>query len=147
MSGTLLQKHFSVWDRIVWPHATRATGLPDLGSFLDHLASIGVLVRSAQRVSIVHKLARSAGMSPAMKAALATRPVGVWRAQAQDVVSMGADIDLVAFPIQTHWPGEPAPLVTWGLVITAPPGDLSPRQTNVGAYRLQVLGRNRVMVR
>ncbi|KAA3622018.1 MAG: UbiD family decarboxylase [Proteobacteria bacterium] len=56
----------------------------------------------------------------------------------------GAGVDLGALPIQTCWPGDAGPLITWGLVITR--GPRKARQ-NVGIYRQQVIGRNRVIMR
>src|SRR5690606_23036836 len=63
----------------------------------------------------------------------------------QAVVRRGSDIDLGRLPSQWCWPGEPAPLVTWPLVITRAPDD--PTDINVGIYRMQVLGRDRLIVR
>ncbi len=62
----------------------------------------------------------------------------------QEVVHEGDAVDLGRFPIQHCWPGDAAPLITWGLVITR--GPQKPRQ-NLGIYRMQVLGRNRVIMR
>ncbi|MBL4821639.1 MAG: 4-hydroxy-3-polyprenylbenzoate decarboxylase [Gammaproteobacteria bacterium] len=62
----------------------------------------------------------------------------------QEVVIDEADIDLGIFPIQTCWPGDVAPLVTWPLVITR--GPKKDRQ-NLGIYRMQLIGRNRLIMR
>ncbi|MCK6415959.1 MAG: 4-hydroxy-3-polyprenylbenzoate decarboxylase [Giesbergeria sp.] len=62
----------------------------------------------------------------------------------QEVVWEGADVDLARLPIQHCWPGDVAPLVTWGLVITQ--GPHKARQ-NLGIYRQQVLGRNKLIMR
>ncbi|EIC20255.1 4-hydroxy-3-polyprenylbenzoate decarboxylase [Thiorhodovibrio frisius] len=62
----------------------------------------------------------------------------------QEVVHEGAAVDLRRFPIQHCWPGDAAPLITWGLVVTR--GPQKPRQ-NLGIYRMQVLGPNRVIMR
>ena len=59
-------------------------------------------------------------------------------------VAEGPDVDLDSLPIQTCWPGDAGPLITWGLVVTR--GPASPRQ-NLGIYRQQVIGRNRVIMR
>lgn len=82
---------------------------------------------------------------PLLRSALFLRPKHVTSAPCQDVVWRGADIDLGRLPIQWCWPGEPAPLITWPLVITRAPDD--PLDVNVGIYRMQVLGRNRVILR
>jgi len=65
-------------------------------------------------------------------------------APCQEQVFEGGDVDLGRLPIQHCWPGDVAPLITWGLVVTRGPD--KPRQ-NLGIYRMQVLGRNRVIMR
>ncbi len=62
----------------------------------------------------------------------------------QEVVWEDQDVDLARLPIQHCWPGDVAPLVTWGLVITQ--GPHKARQ-NLGIYRQQVLGRNKLIMR
>jgi 4-hydroxy-3-polyprenylbenzoate decarboxylase len=73
---------------------------------------------------------------------MAPREVG--SAQCQEVVWEGNDVDLAKLPVQHCWPGDVAPLVTWGLVITQGPN--KPRQ-NLGIYRQQVLARNKLIMR
>lgn len=62
----------------------------------------------------------------------------------QEVIIEGDEVDLGKLPIQTCWPGDAAPLITWGLTITRGPN--KPRQ-NLGIYRQQVLGRNKLIMR
>lgn len=62
----------------------------------------------------------------------------------QEVVLSGAEIDLGRLPIQHCWPGDAAKLITWGLVITRGP---EKSRQNLGIYRMQVLGPNRVIMR
>jgi 4-hydroxy-3-polyprenylbenzoate decarboxylase len=86
---------------------------------------------------------------PMLRAALSTRAQTVSRAPVQSVIRRAGDVDLGALPIQTCWPGEPAPLITWPLVITRPP-DADPTdiaRLNVGVYRLQVIGKDRLIAR
>jgi len=80
-----------------------------------------------------------------LKVALTLRTKTVQRPACQQVVLEGGAIDLTGLPVQWCWPGEPAPLITWPLVITRAPDD--PSDINVGIYRMQVLGRNRAIVR
>lgn len=82
---------------------------------------------------------------PLLRAGLATRPRIVGHAPAQERVFEGAAADLGALPVQWCWPGEPAPLITWPLVITAAPDDEA--DLNVGVYRMQVLGPRRAIIR
>ena len=65
-------------------------------------------------------------------------------APCQEVVLEEDDLDLAALPVQTCWPEDAGPLITWGLVITR--GPEKPRQ-NLGIYRMQVIGRNKVIMR
>jgi 4-hydroxy-3-polyprenylbenzoate decarboxylase len=62
----------------------------------------------------------------------------------QQVVWEGDDVDLARLPIQTCWPGDAGPLITWGLTITR--GPHKARQ-NLGIYRQQVIARNKVIMR
>lgn len=80
-----------------------------------------------------------------LRAALSLRTRPARRPACQDIVRTGADIDLTRLPVQWCWSGEPAPLVTWPLVITAAPDD--PDDINVGVYRMQVLGPDRAILR
>jgi 4-hydroxy-3-polyprenylbenzoate decarboxylase len=65
-------------------------------------------------------------------------------APCQDVVWEGQDVDLARLPIQHCWPDDVAPLITWGLVITKGPNK---KRQNLGIYRQQVIGRNKVIMR
>jgi len=71
------------------------------------------------------------------------------QAACQDVVVEGDEIDLASLPVQTCWPGDAGPLITWGLVITrGPQGVAAPRlRQNLGIYRQQVVGRRQVIMR
>jgi 4-hydroxy-3-polyprenylbenzoate decarboxylase len=65
-------------------------------------------------------------------------------APCQQTVAEGAEVDLSRLPIQTCWPGDAGPLITWGLVITRGPHR---KRQNLGIYRQQVLGRNKLIMR
>jgi len=65
-------------------------------------------------------------------------------APCQDIVREGADVDLGRLPVQTCWPDDAGPLITWGLTVTR--GPHKPR-ANLGIYRQQVIGPNRVIMR
>ena len=87
-------------------------------------------------------------MLPLLKTALAMKPRTVSSAPCQQVVWKGGDIDFARLPIQTCWPGEPAPLITWPLVVTrdpTKPGDDT--AFNLGIYRMQVTGRDTTLMR
>jgi 4-hydroxy-3-polyprenylbenzoate decarboxylase len=71
------------------------------------------------------------------------------RAPCQDVVIEGPEVDLAQLPVQTCWPGDAGPLITWGLVVTRGPQSVPvPRQRqNLGIYRQQVIGPRQVIMR
>ncbi|MGF1630595.1 MAG: UbiD family decarboxylase [Kiloniellaceae bacterium] len=86
---------------------------------------------------------------PLLKTVMAMKPKTVATAPCQEVVLQGSEIDLARLPVQTCWPGEPAPLITWPLVVTRgpdPEGDRSD-DFNLGIYRMQVIGRDRTIMR
>ena len=62
----------------------------------------------------------------------------------QEVVWEGADVDLARFPVQTCWPGDAGPLITWGLTVTRGPHK---KRQNLGIYRQQVIARDKVILR
>jgi len=81
---------------------------------------------------------------PIFKKVLTMAPKRVGNPACREVVHGGTEVDLGRLPIQTCWPGDAGPLITWGLVVTRGPD--KPRQ-NLGIYRMQVLGTNRVIMR
>jgi 4-hydroxy-3-polyprenylbenzoate decarboxylase len=81
---------------------------------------------------------------PVLKKVLDMAPRERSSAPCQEIVWEGADVDLSRLPIQTCWPGDAGPLITWGLTVTRGPNQ--PRQ-NLGIYRQQVLSRNKVIMR
>ena len=86
-------------------------------------------------------------MLPLARTVMGMRPKIVKSAPVQEVVLTGADIDLAKLPIQTCWPGEPAPLITWPLVVTKGPSESREDNFNLGIYRMQVVGKDRTIMR
>src|SRR5271165_6426976 len=84
---------------------------------------------------------------PLLRTVMAMRPRTVGAAPCHEIVLEGGEIDLAALPIQTCWPGEPAPLITWPLVVTKGPGERREDAFNLGIYRMQVTGRNTTLMR
>jgi len=84
---------------------------------------------------------------PLLRTVMAMRPRTVAAAPCQEIVLRGAEIDLGALPVQTCWPGEPAPLITWPLVVTKGPGERREDGFNLGIYRMQVTGRDTTLMR
>ena len=88
-------------------------------------------------------------MLPMLRTVMAMKPRTVGSAPCQEIVLTGDDIDLAKLPIQTCWPGEPAPLITWPLIVTQGPDPEGDKQDsyNLGIYRLQVTGKNTTLMR
>ena len=84
---------------------------------------------------------------PLLKTVMAMRPKTVGYGPVQDVIQTGEQVDLTQLPVQTCWPGEPAPLITWPLVVTKGPSSAKEDDFNLGIYRMQLLDRNRTIMR
>jgi 4-hydroxy-3-polyprenylbenzoate decarboxylase len=82
--------------------------------------------------------------APILKQVLNMGPKLVSRAPCQQRVQADGDVDLYRLPIQTCWPGDVGPLVTWPLVVTRGPHK---ERQNLGIYRLQLIGRNKLIMR
>jgi len=81
---------------------------------------------------------------PIFKKVLDMAPKMVRSAACQQQVFEGEEVDLHKLPLQTCWPGDVAPLLTWGLVITQGPNK---KRQNMGIYRQQLLGKNKLIMR
>ncbi|MFT7389365.1 MAG: 4-hydroxy-3-polyprenylbenzoate decarboxylase [Candidatus Endobugula sp.] len=81
---------------------------------------------------------------PMLKQVLNMSPKVVKKAPCQEEQFTGDDVKLSHYPIQTCWPGDAGPLVTWPLVITRGPNK---ERQNLGIYRMQVIGENRLIMR
>ena len=81
---------------------------------------------------------------PVYKKVLSMSPKQLKKAPCQEVVLSGEQVDLTQLPIQHCWPGDVAPLITWGLTVTKGPHK---ERQNLGIYRQQRLGKNKVIMR
>jgi len=81
---------------------------------------------------------------PVFKQVLNMAPKAVNNAACQANIIEGDDVDLSKLPVQTCWPGDAGPLISWGLVVTKGPHK---ERQNLGIYRQQVIGKNRVIMR
>ncbi|MEE2690823.1 MAG: UbiD family decarboxylase [Pseudomonadota bacterium] len=87
-------------------------------------------------------------LAPLAKTVLDMKPASRdWGAPCQEIVLTGDDVDLGVLPIQTCWPGEPAPLITWPLVVTKGPSSAREDDYNLGIYRMQKIARNKTIMR
>ncbi len=120
-----------------------------LGVTLDGLDDLGAFLAALRAPTPPDGLRDALSRWPMLKAALATRPKFVKSAPVQSVVLVGDDVDLGALPIQTHWPQDAGPQITWPVVVTRPYGTEAADvgSYNAGVYRAQVLDHNRVIMR
>ncbi len=133
----LLANLFGTVERVAWGMNREPSSLRELGEMLAFFKQPEPPGGWREAVEMV----------PLMKAALSMRPKTLARAPCQEVVLTGDDIDLGRMPIQTCWPGEPAPLITWPLVVTKGPGKDRADGFNLGIYRMQMLSKNRTLMR
>lgn len=128
---------FGTVERVAWGMDREPSGLRALGETLAFL----------KQPEPPGGFKEAWEMLPLLKTALAMKPKQVGYAPVQDIVLTGDQIDLTELPVQGCWPGEPAPLITWPLVVTKGPGKGKSDDFNLGIYRMQVLGKNQTLMR
>jgi len=121
-----------------------AYGMGESGDWKESLREVGRLLAFLKEPDPPKGLKDAWEKLPVFKQVLNMAPRVVRSAPCQEVVWEGDAVDLGRLPIQHCWPGDVAPLITWGLVVTRGPGK---KRQNLGIYRQQVLGRNRVIMR
>jgi 4-hydroxy-3-polyprenylbenzoate decarboxylase len=110
----------------------------------EALTELGKLLAALRAPQPPRSIAEAWRSLPLLKEILNMAPRTVRGAVCQEEVLEGDAVDLSAWPIQTCWPDDVGPLITWGLTTTR--GPLHDRQ-NLGIYRQQVVGRNRIIMR
>jgi 4-hydroxy-3-polyprenylbenzoate decarboxylase len=128
---------FGTVERVAWGMERAPAGLRELGetlAFLRQPEPPGGWREAFQ-------------MLPLLRQVMTMKPRHVREAPCQEVVEEGEAVDLTRLPVQTCWPGEPAPLITWPLVVTKGPGETREDGYNLGIYRMQLVGRNRTLMR
>ncbi len=113
----------------------------------NDLREVGELLAFLRQPEPPRGLKDAVDLLPTIQSVLKMRPATVKKAPVQEVVLTGDEIDLSKLPIQTCWPGEPAPLITWPLVVTKGPADAREDDFNLGIYRMQVIGKDRCIMR
>jgi 4-hydroxy-3-polyprenylbenzoate decarboxylase len=116
---------------------------------VSELRGIGQLLASLREPEPPKSLRDAGHLWQMGKALWDMKPAVVRNGPCQDVVQEAGEIDLAQWPIQTCWPGDAGPLLTWGLVVTrGPRGVPKPRlRQNLGIYRQQVIGRRELIMR
>jgi 4-hydroxy-3-polyprenylbenzoate decarboxylase len=127
---------FGTPERVAWAMGAES---------VDALADIGELLAALKEPEPPRRFADVFDKLGMLKQAFwDMRPREASSAPCQDIVWEGNDVDLARLPVQTCWPGDAGPLITWGLTVTR--GPLKARQ-NLGIYRQQVIARHKVIMR
>lgn len=114
------------------------------GRPLSSLRELGELLAAIKEPRWPSGLKQALASWPELAQLAHVAPRQVHEAAFNEEILEGSDIDLARLPIQRCWPGDVAPLITLGLVVTR--GPRKPRQ-NIAIYRMQVIGQNRVIMR
>jgi 4-hydroxy-3-polyprenylbenzoate decarboxylase len=111
------------------------------------MREVGELLATLRQPEPPRSFGEAMELLPLARTVMSMRPKSISSPACQQVVLKGDDIDLSRLPIQTCWPGEPAPLITWPLVVTKGPGEAREDNYNLGIYRMQVIARNQTLMR
>jgi 4-hydroxy-3-polyprenylbenzoate decarboxylase len=111
---------------------------------VSELREVGKLLAFLKEPEPPKGIKEALGQIPVFKQVLNMPAKEVKKAPCQQVILQGNDVDLTKLPIQHCWPGDAAPLITWGLTVTK--GPYKKRQ-NLGIYRQQLLGKNKIIMR
>lgn len=138
-------------SRAAMPVIANLFGTPDrvaagLGLARDQIPEFGEFLASLRSPAPVEGMRDAWSRWPMLRAAMLTRPHIARRAAVQQVAAVP---DLTRLPVQTPWPGDAGPLITWPVVVTRPHGTEAAQvaRYNLGVYRAQVLGPDRLILR
>ncbi len=110
----------------------------------EALTEIGELLAFLKEPEPPKSLRDAWSKMPIFKRVLTMSPKEISNAPCQQQVIEASDVDFATLPIQTCWPGDAGPLITWPLVITKGPNK---SRQNLGIYRMQVIGKNKLIMR
>ena len=111
---------------------------------VDALRDVGKLLSALKEPEPPKGMMDAWEKLPIYKQVINMAPKFVKNAACQQHVIEGDDVDLSKIPVQTCWPGDAGPLITWALVVTKGP---EKERQNIGIYRQQVIGKNKVIMR
>ena len=124
---------------------TRRVALAMGRDSIDELREVGKLLAFLKEPEPPQGVRDAFGKLPLLKQALwDMAPKEVSGAPCQHIIQEGEDVDLAKLPVQTCWPGDVGPLITWGLTVTRGPNK---KRQNIGIYRQQIIARNKVIMR
>jgi len=111
------------------------------------MREVGEVLATLRQPEPPRSLGEAMELLPLARTVMSMRPKTVGSPACQQIVWRGDEIDLNRLPVQTCWPGEPAPLITWPLVVTKGPSDSREDNYNLGIYRMQLLSKNQTLMR
>ncbi|MHA6645315.1 UbiD family decarboxylase [Mesorhizobium sp. A623] len=124
---------FGTAERVAW----------GLGTDVESLEALGTLLAWLRSPRPPQNLRQAQNLLPAARSAFWARTkIGAAPREWSDI---GPDFSLL--PVQTCWPNDAGPLITWPVVVTRSPGDDDPNAYNLGIYRMQVIDRDRAIIR
>jgi 4-hydroxy-3-polyprenylbenzoate decarboxylase len=126
---------FGTPERVAWGMGAEST---------EALREVGTLLAALKEPEPPKGMKDAWDKLPLFKQVLNMSPKLVKTAPCQQNILEGNEVDLSRWPIQTCWPGDAGPLITWALVVTKGPGK---ERQNMGIYRQQVIDNNKVIMR
>lgn len=126
---------------------TRRRVAAGLGLTEEQIPDFGAFLADLRAPAPIEGMRDAWSRWPMLKAALSARPKVLGKAPVQEVLADPPDLS--GLPVQTCWPGDAGPLITWPVVLTRPHGSAAADlgRYNAGVYRAQVLGRDRLILR
>jgi 4-hydroxy-3-polyprenylbenzoate decarboxylase len=123
---------------------TRRVALGMGQTSLAALREVGEVLAFLKQPSLPTSIRDTLDKASSFKKLLDVKPRELTSALCQETIIEGNNVDLSQLPVQTQWPGDVGPLITFGLVITRGPNK---ERQNIGIYRQQIIGRNKVIMR
>ncbi|MBL8287907.1 MAG: UbiD family decarboxylase [Rubrivivax sp.] len=116
---------------------------------VEALREVGELLASLKEPDPPRGLKDAGRLLEMARSLWSMQPERIRRPPCQQEEQHGSDVDLTRLPIQTCWPGDAGPLVTWGLVVTRGPQRVPRprRRQNLGVYRQQLIGQRELVMR
>lgn len=118
-----------------------------LDSKIENLSKLGETLAFLRQPTPPEGWREALKMMPLVKSIFTMNPNDVKKAACQEIVLLDKEINLNSFPIQTCWPDEPAPLITWPLIVTKRSNSDKLSDYNLGIYRMQVIDEKTTIMR
>lgn len=113
----------------------------------ENLKELGELLAFLRQPSPPQGFKEALNMLPLLKQILNMKPKNVTKAPCQEIVITGDEVDLNILPIQTCWPEDASPLITWPLIVTQDKNNKKTSGYNLGIYRMQLVNKNTTIMR